>query len=60
MAKIAAQIAELARENMELLEQVQYGEVVFFVQKGDVWRMEIKISVKKEEIKNGKVEKLVR
>jgi len=43
---IAPQISDLAIKNSDMLNQIQYGQVVFHIQKGNVWRMEIIISVK--------------
>ena len=43
---IAPQISDLAIKNSDMLNQIQYGQVVFHIQKGNVWRMEVIISVK--------------
>jgi len=43
---VAPQISDLAIKNSDMLNQIQYGQVVFHIQKGNVWRMEVIISVK--------------
>ena len=42
--KIAAQLIEAARANLDDLDRLRFGECVFYVKQGNVYRMEIRIS----------------
>jgi len=46
---IASQIIETARNNLDLLDNIGYGEVVFYIKNDTVWRAEFKISRKINE-----------
>lgn len=49
--KVASQLIEGARLNIDVLDNVKFGSVTFHIKNGDVWRMEINISkmLKNEE-----------
>jgi len=42
--KVGTQIVEATRINLELLDKINYGEVVFYIKDGVVWRMTATVS----------------
>lgn len=42
--RVCSQIIEGARNNLDLLDNVDYGTVIFHVKGNNVWRLEVTIS----------------
>jgi len=47
--RIFAQIIEVSRNNVDLFDTVEYGTITFHIKGGDVWRVEMVVSVKVKE-----------